>query len=500
MIRKSITSACFLGILLVAGMPHLQADDGDPFLESGRATAATAPTTRPAPAWLPGDLEQRRKAVKARHEQDLASLRKVLLDAYQASGDTSPKWDENARKAICAFAVGKVPELSDRSDVTTTLNSSFYADNSGCHDGLVQYALARMMYTVSQPTSADHARQIEAGRHMLESEYPDTYKLYGLLRTIQFIANDEFKIPNEASKKKIDDGHLEILGLADSIAKAPPIQRYELINLFEVAGEASYEIYHDRMRIPSEMLAGFGEGYADRSSLLTAEGCLWINYAWDARGSGWGNTVSDDNSGLFENRLARAQTVLTKAWNLDHDNAWAAKFMITVCRGRGLSRAIMEKWFKAAVAADPDAFAAYAEKLEYLEPKWCGSPDDMLSFGRECMAFLPDDSERRLTLVAVHLRLSQYDVPDYAYLPQRSYFAKSPKIWTDIEAAYEPYIKACGLSDFHRLRYARLALWCKQPDKARELLRPYGNYDGQFELTIEEVDAMRQELGLAKKK
>jgi hypothetical protein len=59
--------------------------------------------------------------------------------------------------------------------------------------------------------------------------------------------------------------------------------------------------------------------------------------------------------------------------------------MITVemAIGEG-NRDEMEKWFWRAMDADNDNLDACNKKLLWLEPKWHGSPEEMLEFARTC--------------------------------------------------------------------------------------------------------------------
>ena len=73
--------------------------------------------------------------------------------------------------------------------------------------------------------------------------------------------------------------------------------------------------------------------------------------------------------------LAVAEAALTKAYELDPTDSTAAIDMLHVEYAQGKGRAVMEKWFKRAIAADPENPAPYRAKIQYL--KWYGSPQDM---------------------------------------------------------------------------------------------------------------------------
>src|SRR5262249_52980489 len=54
----------------------------------------------------------------------------------------------------------------------------------------------------------------------------------------------------------------------------------------------------------------------DSSVALTFKGKYHITWAWEARGGGWANTVTQDGWKLMRERLAVAQEALEKAWAL----------------------------------------------------------------------------------------------------------------------------------------------------------------------------------------
>jgi uncharacterized protein YqfA (UPF0365 family) len=62
--------------------------------------------------------------------------------------------------------------------------------------------------------------------------------------------------------------------------------------------------------------------------------------------------------------------------------------MLTVCLGLAPERAEMELWFDRAMAADPNNRDACKAKLYNLEPKWHGSAEEMVKFGREWAAIM----------------------------------------------------------------------------------------------------------------
>lgn len=201
---------------------------------------------------------------------------------------------------------------------------------------------------------------------------------------------------------------------------------------------------------------------APQSSLyFTVQGSFLSTYAWDARGGGWADTVTEPNAKLFSERLAEAETAFEKAWKLDPKNALAPTKMITVAMGLGQPRARMEIWFERAMQAEPDNYAACHYKLFYLEPKWLGSEKEMLDFGRQCLKAGNWRMRIPFILIRAHENLSRYprgDRKDYATQTDRDYF-KNGAAWDDIRDVHEGYLKHFPESHGDRSYYAVLACW-----------------------------------------
>jgi len=58
---------------------------------------------------------------------------------------------------------------------------------------------------------------------------------------------------------------------------------------------------------------------------------------------------------------------------------------LVAAKGLGLPFEFVEKHFQAAIRAQPHLLSAYAEKWEYLRPRWHGNMEELLDFGKECL-------------------------------------------------------------------------------------------------------------------
>lgn len=184
-------------------------------------------------------------------------------------------------------------------------------------------------------------------------------------------------------------------------------------------------------------ILGFLDAWCSESSQssipFTIRGLFYINYAWDARGSGYAHTVSDSSYKLFKERLLQAKKDLELAYSKNPSDGNAPASLIRVAMGLNLGREYMETQFKNAVTADPFNYKAYSAKLEYLMPRWHGSKEEVTNFVNEIKRIAPEGSRLRLLTVTFYSRL--YDDEDlYNVLKQDKI------VWSKIQNEFQGYL------------------------------------------------------------
>lgn len=224
----------------------------------------------------------------------------------------------------------------------------------------------------------------------------------------------------------------------------------------------------DRHGIWDPMCKTLDEATHDKWAVQTLKGYSAIRYAWDARGDGLANTVTPDGWKKFGERLDLAEQALTEAWKTDPTRAEPCIEMMRVELGQGLGQDREELWFKRALAADPDNNEAYSLMLYYLQPKWHGSPQAMIDFGRRCLEAKDWRGDGPFELVETHRQLAQL-IGD----PDR-YFA-IPMVWQDIQSVYQPYLKARPANSYIRSSYCNYACRCGQWAEARKQFEALGD-------------------------
>jgi tetratricopeptide (TPR) repeat protein len=158
-------------------------------------------------------------------------------------------------------------------------------------------------------------------------------------------------------------------------------------------------------------------------------GMFYIRYAWNARGTGWANTVTEEGSRLYQERLLRAHEHLENAYMLDPSDPVVPAYLIKTARGLRLEYEEMEKQFQRAIQADISEYRAYYEKLVYLMPKWYGSERQMFFFAREVVKNAPPDSLVPLVLANAHWEM-------YFRSKNQSAYFKQSEVWEELKPVY----------------------------------------------------------------
>jgi hypothetical protein len=272
-----------------------------------------------------------------------------------------------------------------------------------------------------------------------------------------------------ADARRMLDAGLELL---PQVLLDESVPRGEKIDLFRMMTGAAKVVEGEREPTTARVMAAVDPKLKDRSLSLSLMARFYLDYAWDMRADEAGG---EPDRRLTRERLETAAMAGEEAWNLDKTNGRSAKLMMRTMLGLGDDEQ-RATWFARAVEAEPDDFTVYTERLEALEPKWGGSPEAMLAFGREYLKRGDWDARLPFVLVEAHLALSRYARDGYKTQPQPQYFRDNPEVLHDVKAVYDEYLKRTeSPSLFHRSRYAELALWSGQYALAAEQFAAMGD-------------------------
>ncbi len=121
-----------------------------------------------------------------------------------------------------------------------------------------------------------------------------------------------------------------------------------------------------------------------------------VNYAWEARGGGYANTVTGEGWKLLAERLGQARGVLEEAAKLSVRDPHWYNVMQSVALGEGWDRDRSEALFAEAVVAEPTYYHYYFSRTSAELPRWGGDPNAWIDFAEE--AARKDDPDEGLAI------------------------------------------------------------------------------------------------------
>ena len=128
-----------------------------------------------------------------------------------------------------------------------------------------------------------------------------------------------------------------------------------------------------------------------------------IEWAWEARGSGGGDTVTEEGWRLFAERLTLDERDFQIAAQLDPADPTPFAMLVLVARGLDQGVPVAREMFQQAVARDPENSLAHKQMLVFLTEKWHGSHETMFQFAREAAARAPDGSDLHALVIRAHV-------------------------------------------------------------------------------------------------
>lgn len=111
-----------------------------------------------------------------------------------------------------------------------------------------------------------------------------------------------------------------------------------------------------------------------------ALGSAQVGDAWDARGTGFGDEVTDDQMSKFKVKLKEAEATLNKMSEKRNNCVHWYRAMQTVGLGSGYYPDVMADLLNQAIAVEPLYWSVYNGHAVYLLPRWYGDEGEWVSF------------------------------------------------------------------------------------------------------------------------
>ena len=173
---------------------------------------------------------------------------------------------------------------------------------------------------------------------------------------------------------------------------------------------------------------------------LTVKGNFLMHWGWEARSQRFASQVTEEQFRTFETRLQQARTALNEAWKAKPDEPNVADLMLEVEKAiGGGDREAMETWFERAMKANGNDRDGVLVEARLARPQMVRGRfvrcDDGLRQGLRRDQELADRDlpARRGRPPALSPATSSRE--------QRAMYLRQAGVWSDIQPAYDEYLK-----------------------------------------------------------
>ena len=375
----------------------------------------------------------------------------TLEKAYDQFGHKNSKWDKEVRQGFAEMA--RYRAFQNGSGGGSPEKAAEFFDRAisrGCDDPLALYFSVRFGSKYMAGDPKDWAKAfVTVAQALNASQYHPLRKFYASLRAAEYLqwAHAEWK-----------DVYPMRFQAANQCAAAAKDRSMPFAEVYE-ACSGLLDCNRDYPELAEKFFRAvepfLDNNWPQEPELYLLKGRAALEGAWRARGIEFAAKTSEEQWKGFREELEKAEKALTRAWTMDPKNEQVPVYMITLALGQGRRRDPIDGLDQ--LGGRTNNYQACAEKLTYLEPKWFGSPEELLQFGHECAASAAWGGWVPLILADAHERLS-YIFPK----AQRSVYWKNPAVWKDIKTAFEKYFAMYPQATDGHERYARFAAWCEQ--------------------------------------
>jgi hypothetical protein len=146
----------------------------------------------------------------------------------------------------------------------------------------------------------------------------------------------------------------------------------QFYNAFDVGKTEPASAWEDHERIHREWMAAKPDSITAR----VAYADFLTSYAWQARGSGYADTVTEDGWRLFRERLSAARTILREASKSPEKDPYWGLATLTVALGQEWSKEEYDALMEELKTFEPKFWGYDTARAKSLLPRWHGQPGD----------------------------------------------------------------------------------------------------------------------------
>lgn len=220
-----------------------------------------------------------------------------------------------------------------------------------------------------------------------------------------------------------------------------------------------------------EFLKEWKRQMPDSITPRTALAYAYLCYAYLPRGSGYANTVSDNQWKLFFERLESMSSELKRAKSIPDKCPEYYLMLLELAGAQQWKRADYEKVYEAAIEYESTYYYFYTEKAVELMPRMGGDPGEWESYASD----LKNKISGEKGLIIYYLM-----VAEVARLKTEYFFAENQVSWRDAREGFRFMVKEYGVSRGRLNEFGRLANQAVDPPASCatfNLLKSEDDYD-----------------------
>lgn len=160
-------------------------------------------------------------------------------------------------------------------------------------------------------------------------------------------------------------------------------------------------------------------------------GQILVHEAWDARGDGFADTVTEEGWKVFHQKLKDARVELEKAWEQEPTEAIVCE-ILNVCMGQGKYDE-HAMWYQRGIERWPFSIALRSSRLTVLCGKWSGSDSNAFNFARQELAAFKQNPDANPLVVKLLINA-------YRETNHQADLTK-PEVYAELKAAYDLALK-----------------------------------------------------------
>ena len=337
----------------------------------------------------PTDFDQLADRLTVKHDV-YVKMRDQALAAYAKNHPTPQPYDDRVRAVLCGIAYHQTwGDPMGEGTWYLCWGDAYAARQQGSDDPMVSYMInfnwydrTLFDYRTRCPALVDSVKRIDDAGYpaamRVEAARSALYLIFAYRKEWKLRADDP--VTSGAQAGLLDHWQQAYRDLIN--ANYPHELLYRCGDDLQDCARAQQP---DLDLVEAEEMNAFNGTTQAPGVQVALQGTYLTTSAWNARGSGWADSVTSDGWRVFGERLAQARIVLEGGYRLYPGEEPISCQMMTVVLGQQTGRDELEQWFQHAIAADPHSRAAYKAKEWFLQPRWSGSVDDLLSFGQECV-------------------------------------------------------------------------------------------------------------------